>query len=717
MHTSAVTGIAAPWSGHVVARILPNSVTPVNFQQQKPDNAQIVPSTLVPGTGPAAYRPPKSVSSIFFPHGETIGTSNDPIPSRILAKKQEDGSKMRPTFESSGLPPPRLLPTTSSASSSILPNVDDGDVFIRIETYLFPPPSECEVDTATVVMLRRGQEPAKKCLERLEISIAKKIKTLLQNRLDPKGFKGKPDLPKISTSIIVQGPDHNVEHRELSDDTTAKGFWSLALAATIGICVHLDNATVIHLPIECNPPTITAVSAFENFRGKLFPGIPVVLEVETAYADSVIVDWYVNEDLTCHDSVCYTPTERDGGKRLSVMISPRRPGHDGTGCQEAYQFANTIEYNLPENALLRARPDFQLLRSEAETGCEKRLRVMSYNILKDQNVLKSDIPWASKEILDRARRMPLLLYEILSYHADIVCLQEVDELMYNTLFRPVMKYFNYDGYFSVKRSNTREGCAMFYSLGRFQRCTDEDLKTFSISKALSDIATASRPEWTSCSEPISKLFSRRTDLLQFIQTKLGHVLQIALLRDLDGSTLLAANTHLFYHPIATHIRALQCFAIAKQLSVEQGSQGIPFVLCGDLNSELWCGASLLMNRMTPKNYRKFQLHLNTFNWEESASVEGIQAFDDDFPELRLPDSFPKIVSGYQDYPEYTHSRARFKGSLDHILLSSSTLGGNLQPLRQAAIPPLNLVESGPVMPGPTFPSDHVSILADISWKP
>lgn len=706
-----------------MARILATEGVPTDYQEQKPDRAEILPSTLVPGTGPLAFRPSIATSPSLCPGLEIMGTS-----SSRTHEQERDSPTSRRMVSSPAVPESCMLPTSSLASSSFPPYDDDGDASIRIETYLFPPPDEYGGETATVIMSRQSQEPATKCMQRLEISIAKKLKTLFQKGSERKKVKGQVNLPKISTSIHCQGGDHKFGTGNFGDDTTAEEFWTLALGSSMQIDVYVDSTIVIPLVVECNPPTITSISTFEKFRGKLFPGIPVVLEVETAFATSVVVDWFVNEDRVCSDSLCYTPTTEDGNKRLSVLVTPVRPDHDGSGCQEAYQFSNSIEGNLPQNALLHVRPDWLLTRSQAEADPDKPLRVMSYNILADQNAFESDsgepfFPWAKKEILHRGRRMPLLLHEILSYHADVVCLQEVDEFVYDTLFRPVMSYFNYQGYYSVKcTGGTKEGCALFFSLNRFQRCQDEDLKTFSISKLLSEIPTATESEWKACEEPIANLFSRRTDLLELLQSKLGHVVQIARLRDLDGNSLLAANTHLFYHPKATHIRALQCFAIAKQLSIEQGSQRIPFVLCGDFNSDLWSAATLLMKRRTPKNYSKFQLHLSSFTWEENSSeenssVEGNEPFDDDFPELRLPDSFPDIVSGYSAYPDYTHYIVGFKASLDHILMSSSTSLAQLQPLRHATIPPLVLVESGTAMPGPTFPSDHISILCEIEWKP
>ena len=46
--------------------------------------------------------------------------------------------------------------------------------------------------------------------------------------------------------------------------------------------------------------------------------------------------------------------------------------------------------------------------------------------------------------------MPMIVAELLSYNADILCLQEVDLNIYESLLRPVFEAHGYESFFSNK---------------------------------------------------------------------------------------------------------------------------------------------------------------------------------------------------------------------------------------------------------------------------
>lgn len=112
------------------------------------------------------------------------------------------------------------------------------------------------------------------------------------------------------------------------------------------------------------------------------------------------------------------------------------------------------------------------------------------------------------------------------------------------------------------------------------------------------------------------------------------------------------------------------------------------------------------------NHRNFRETLNHYSWDGNKEDKG---FDDDFPAIKLPDSFPDLSIGYSKQPLFTHYSKGFKANLDHILMSSNAAMGKLRPFRQAPMPTLEDVTCHEAMPSPNFPSDHVSIACDIEW--
>ena len=114
------------------------------------------------------------------------------------------------------------------------------------------------------------------------------------------------------------------------------------------------SVETVHLDIISNPPTILSIQTFENFTTHVFVGVPLVVETTVLYATHAIVTWYVNAEVARHDSNSYTPTEDDVGKRISILVTPIRRGHDGEGCQEAYSFDNLVE-GLPNMPIVELR--------------------------------------------------------------------------------------------------------------------------------------------------------------------------------------------------------------------------------------------------------------------------------------------------------------------------------------------------------------------------
>jgi hypothetical protein len=88
------------------------------------------------------------------------------------------------------------------------------------------------------------------------------------------------------------------------------------------------------------------------------------------------------------------------------------------------------------------------------------------------------------------------------------------------------------------------------------------------------------------------------------------------------------------------------------------------------------------------------------------------------PQIRLPPSFPTLVSGYPEIPEFTNFAVDFKETLDYILASkpSETELYGLTPKDAAPTPTASMMKTYVAMPNEFMPSDHLSLVCDFQWQ-
>jgi 2',5'-phosphodiesterase len=177
---------------------------------------------------------------------------------------------------------------------------------------------------------------------------------------------------------------------------------------------------------------------------------------------------------------------------------------------------------------------------------------------------------------------------------------------------------------------------MFWSTSRFGAVGDGSLpvpESDQTTHALSDLFPSQSnndDEWTSMKD-MAALLEQRRDLRRVIASRLGHVAQLLTVQDkMTGRRLLVANTHLFYHPLASHIRLMQMYVLCRQVgrelsaanaAVNSNSHGNTddkddclVMMCGDFNSSLTNTAGrLATERNVPANFRDVQEHLRTFS--------------------------------------------------------------------------------------------------------
>lgn len=132
----------------------------------------------------------------------------------------------------------------------------------------------------------------------------------------------------------------------------------------------------------------------------------------------------------------------------------------------------------------------------------------------------------------------------------MICLQEVDRRVYKNDLEPILSHYSYNSTFNLKGGEVAEGLAFFYNKRRFILLDSEQL-VFS-QKIDKEPVFAEIWNKINTNPKLAERIKARTTTLQ-----------LNVLGSLDNDEiLLIANTHLYFHPDADHIRLLHgCMAI------------------------------------------------------------------------------------------------------------------------------------------------------------
>jgi len=543
----------------------------------------------------------------------------------------------------------------------------------------------------------------------------------------------------------------------------------------------------LRLDVVPLPPTVLDVHSFENFQQDVLVGVPLAVECDLLYADDEYVPttWYVNDTVVLSNGSSsistttsstspnkyhyYIPSQSDIGKIIKVTLVPQRRNHINPqkicyGQSVTKVFCKPVSpvpympivHKLRQGWLNRSRRNDSSSRKQAIEKEQERhgaciIRVASYNLLADvyesQELFDDKRPRhehlsCPEGLFKRTHRFPMILHELLEYKADVLCLQEVDEMIFDTFLRPSLGVMGYKGYFGKKISLQKEGCAIFWSAHKFQHVEGE-MHTLSISQLFDDVNDNTLVDWDGIAK-LNDLMDRHNELRRITKEKIGQILQVVTLKARPSATCIdpnisfvVANTHLFYHPLADHIRAMQTLAVCRKIDlirkrhlVCDGHSTLPFILCGDLNATPSSGSVhlLLKGKLMPHQCNTWK-YLDYYTWEmpyTSDMNENDALVDQEkltsqykLPTLELPPHFPPLILGCENSSDtFTHYVRGFVGTLDYIMASShdgqsDSLG--FERVSFAPMPGKKDIAPYAAMPNEGMPSDHVSLVCDLRW--
>ncbi|KAM9356791.1 nocturnin-like [Symphorus nematophorus] len=293
------------------------------------------------------------------------------------------------------------------------------------------------------------------------------------------------------------------------------------------------------------------------------------------------------------------------------------------------------------------------------------IRIMQWNILAQAlGEGKDGFIRCPLDALNWQERKYLILEEILTYRPDILCLQEVDH--YYDTFQPIMASLGYHGSFlakpwspclDVEQNNGPDGCALFYRRSRFSLQATSHLRLSAMMLPTNQVAIV---QTLDCQVTGQRLCVAVTHL----KARSGW----ERLRSAQGADLLQS------------LRSITSRGAGASQS-ETAAGGVPLVVCGDFNAE-----------PSEDVYRRF-----------SSSPLGLNS------------AYKLLSSDGQTEPAYTTWKIRPSGescsTLDYIWYTHDALSVDclLDIPTEEQIGPDRL-------PSYHYPSDHLSLLCDISFR-
>ncbi|KAF2400091.1 transcription factor [Trichodelitschia bisporula] len=389
---------------------------------------------------------------------------------------------------------------------------------------------------------------------------------------------------------------------------------------------------------------------------------------------------------------------------------------------------------LRENAPVFGPPNERdwVIVDESETPDAEKFTVLSYNILCDKAATPSQYGYTPTAALVWEQRREVILKELRSHDADIICLQEVDQDCYNNFLREALAHNDYKGVFWPRtRSRTMvesqarwvDGCATFYKNSKFVL----------LDKQLIDFAgtAITRPDMKGEHDVFNRIMTRdNIAVVSFFENRL------------TGSRLIVSNTHTFWDEAYKDVKLVQVAIMMEQISkiaqkyanwpavpekdkvlfrysngdkedgddAEEVVRGpvpsldytdapsIPMIVCGDFNSTPGSGIYNLITQGSLENHHQ---DLGEFKY-------GLFTRDGMKHPFALKSSYSHI-----NELQFTNYTPGFSGVLDYIFYSTNTLQvrGLLGEVDG------EYLQRVPGFPNYHFPSDHLALLSEFSVKP
>ncbi|KAF9621112.1 hypothetical protein IFM89_016606 [Coptis chinensis] len=193
---------------------------------------------------------------------------------------------------------------------------------------------------------------------------------------------------------------------------------------------------------------------------------------------------------------------------------------------------------------------------DGHTASSGTFTVLSYNILAEVYATTESYSYCPSWALSWSYRKQNLLREIVGYHADIICLQEV----------------------SNGTAHTVDGCATFFRRERFSHVKKYEVEFNKAAHSLTDALITNNPG-LSRKTCLNRLLKDNVALIAVLEAKFNNHGT-----DAKRQLLCVANTHVHVNQDLKDVKLWQVHTLLKGLEKIAASADIPMLVCGDFNS-------------------------------------------------------------------------------------------------------------------------------------
>lgn len=417
----------------------------------------------------------------------------------------------------------------------------------------------------------------------------------------------------------------------------------------------------------------------------------------------------------------YTPTADDVGHVLKfecVAVDAEARTTVGSACATLTSRVIPAPSPSPRRMVqVNGVDGMGYLDSDGRTSSFGTFTVLSYNILCDVYATSELYSYCPSWALSWSYRRQNLLREIIGYHADIICLQEVQTDHFEEFFAPELDKHGYQAFYKKKTSEVYnghpsaiDGCATFFRRDRFSHVKKYEVEFNKAAQSLTEAVIASSQKKFA----LNRLIKDNIALIVVLEAKFNnHGIDNPGKRQL----LCVANTHVNVQQDLKDVKLWQVHTLLKGLEKIAVSADIPMLVCGDFSAVPGSAphALLALGKID-------QLH-------PDLAVDPLGILN---PATKLTHQLP-LVSAYSSFarpalglehqrrrmdpttnePLFTNCTRDFIGTLDYIFYTadSLTVESLLELLDEETL------RKNTALPSPEWSSDHIALLAEFRCKP